>query len=1570
MEYARTINGRSDFIGGIDNEALDFGHLEQFIHVAATTGSGGDVSPSTVVDVSSSVVSTISNNTSRNSHNNNNATVHSNLPESPPDSGSEPPFSPADLQGLTLTSRVTSNCQSATNNDGSSSLIDSESSLGQQRQQINVKPPPPDLHATLTHHLTGSIHQQQQQQQHHTQLHQQQHNHNIHQHHLYVEHNDQHALLLTPPTGHLPQQQHIHHNDPATTTTTTPSAVVTANGIYTSNNVHDHSREHPDSLLAINSHHQQPVPLTSSNIHVAGMSEIIDMEPQGTPYSRQMMTPQHQQHAASIIPSDVYMGTPAPIIESTTSTVPPPTRKRKLSQVDCCASMMTIKPEPGATLSPMCQQNLNPTSPVSINMQQVGAGVGLGSGSPSSSSLSPTSTSLSMSNDNNSLDGVGGSGTPNAASFVGSNATDSSSESSPMQCIRFSPFQQHNWHTLCDQSLQELTMAHYRVDADKGFNFSVSDDAFVCQKKNHFQITCHARLQGDAKFVRTPSGLEKIKSFHLHFYGVKLEAPNQTIRVEQSQSDRSKKPFYPVPIDLQSHLVSKVTVGRLHFSETTNNNMRKKGRPNPEQRYFQLIVGLHVHTHSGHFPVVSQGSERIIVRASNPGQFESDVELCWQRGITPESIFHAGRVGINTDRPDESLVIHGNLKVSGHIIQPSDSRAKQEISELDTSVQLRNLQKIRIVRYRYEPEFALHSGLKSAKDNEEIIDTGVIAQEVREVLPDAVTEAGSIVLPSGQVIENFLLVNKDRILMENIGAVKELCKVTGSLETRIEQLEKINNRLMRMQEIERSKKKCKHLLMDDDQMIEGEDELCSNRTIQMMIIILVIIMATCLVAVSTLYFVEHSKQRYMKRYDRYDISHHPFTHDAHAILVNNNNNNNQRNLNHNGYHTNKNGKLILHSHTQRPPPASSVTAMPPITLPLPIHSSQIPPNVPLLAAAATAAQSPSIPISVIPPAPYPSANTAAGSGPSEGGFHGPSYINSDNYANLPNDELLTGIDKLALPVVISSHLNNKTANSKNKSKWPSSSSSADAVATVMPPFTFSNNFNDPSSLLIDDNLNVSESSSEKVGDSIPVNPDFENNSIDGTDQKTDARAAANQNLKLDQAIDQQQHITNNIGGGSTNRSDGRNENSVLLGAVAVSAIGAKKIDSSAGDSSSSSSSSSSTLSSSSSASTIFVVYKNIQNKNINDTVSKQVVNFTVETPSITNKSRGIDTEDTDLQNLGNNNDSTDDQSFTETATAPVTEKKFALAPIGIPDHCVKIKLEEISNCQSACFEDSNSLSSTSSQNSESEIRRRYIQKQDPGDTKTGSGSSPPGDSSKPFPKSSSQSLMNSASPPDALPLISPSKRISTDDIDQDDQDQEVSQQPQNDREDHEEQLALAFKERKPIHKDSKRKIDTIEVQSVVVNEQRRLSSTTECSTVTPWLQADTFNVSLGCEEICLNGGSSLNITYMIPLSKYLKDTNVELHFVAPLSLHWTVCNNKEKTKRDGANFINPLNNGKVFQKSQNVSIFYLTIPGHGHFERLIELRAAIDSNKNLCREQADETNVLLQYNIRIVRDCD
>lgn len=85
------------------------------------------------------------------------------------------------------------------------------------------------------------------------------------------------------------------------------------------------------------------------------------------------------------------------------------------------------------------------------------------------------------------------------------------------------------------------------------------------------------------------------------------------------------------------------------------------------------------------------------------------MELSWQKGQTQDSIFHTvcyhvsvfqlrlsflfgtdsafllssqGRVGINTDKPDEPLVVHGNVKLTGHIVQPSDERAKSDVVEV------------------------------------------------------------------------------------------------------------------------------------------------------------------------------------------------------------------------------------------------------------------------------------------------------------------------------------------------------------------------------------------------------------------------------------------------------------------------------------------------------------------------------------------------------------------------------------------------------------------------------------------------------------------------------------------------------------------------------------------------------------------------------------------------------------------------------------------------------------------------------------------------------------------------
>ncbi|XP_056595499.1 myelin regulatory factor isoform X1 [Triplophysa dalaica] len=370
------------------------------------------------------------------------------------------------------------------------------------------------------------------------------------------------------------------------------------------------------------------------------------------------------------------------------------------------------------------------------------------------------------------------------------------------QCIKWQPHQQNKWTPLYDASGKELPMPTYRVDADKGFNFSLADDAFVCQKKNHFQVTVYVGMPGDPKYVKTSEGLQQIECFYLKLNGVKLEAMNQSINVEQSQSDRSKRPFKPVLVTLPPEQVTKVTVGRLHFSETTANNMRKKGKPNPDQRYFMLVVALQAQSHSQSFTLAAQASERIIVRvtaASNPGQFESDSEVLWQRGQMSDSVYHHGRVGINTDRPDEALVVHGNLKVMGSVVHPSDIRTKENVKEVDTTDNLRRISQMRLVHYQYKPEFAATVGIDTSAQ------TGVIAQEVQQILPEAVKEGGDVVCANGETIPNLLVVNKDRIFMENVGAVKELCKLTDNLETRIDELERWSRKLAKLRRLDSMK---------------------------------------------------------------------------------------------------------------------------------------------------------------------------------------------------------------------------------------------------------------------------------------------------------------------------------------------------------------------------------------------------------------------------------------------------------------------------------------------------------------------------------------------------------------------------------------------------------------------------------------------------------------------------------------------------------------------------------------------------------------------------------------------
>ncbi|XP_017350307.1 myelin regulatory factor-like protein isoform X1 [Ictalurus punctatus] len=432
------------------------------------------------------------------------------------------------------------------------------------------------------------------------------------------------------------------------------------------------------------------------------------------------------------------------------------------------------------------------------------------------------------------------------------------------QLLKWDHYQTNQWSSLYNSSFQTILPPGYHVDTDKGFSYSTADEAFVCQKKNHFQVTVHIGMAGDPKYVKTPAGPMPVDGFQVKVFGIKLEAQSHHITIEQSQSDRSKKPFLPVQVNLPGNKITKITLGRLHFSETTANNMRKKGKPNPDQRYFLLVVGLYATVKEKSYLLVANVSERIIVRASNPGQFENDSEALWIKGQTPDSLVCQGLVGINTDSPDEALVVCGNAKIMGTVMHPSDSRAKENIKEVDSTEQLRRIAQMRIVEYDYKPEFASKMGIN------EVHETGIIAQEVRELLPTAVKEVGDVTCSDGQKIPNFLMVDKEQIFMENVGAVKELCKLTDNLETRIEELEVWNARLAKLKNLGSMRSKSTSANKKrgvtppqkpsppktSKECVREKYQYClQHRIFQATIIMLVVTMAFCAICITTLYML-------------------------------------------------------------------------------------------------------------------------------------------------------------------------------------------------------------------------------------------------------------------------------------------------------------------------------------------------------------------------------------------------------------------------------------------------------------------------------------------------------------------------------------------------------------------------------------------------------------------------------------------------------------------------------------------------------------------------------------------
>lgn len=237
----------------------------------------------------------------------------------------------------------------------------------------------------------------------------------------------------------------------------------------------------------------------------------------------------------------------------------------------------------------------------------------------------------------------------------------------------------------------------------------------------------------------------------------------------------------------------KLTVG-----STTTDNIAVKGLGSnayTSTAYLPLTGG----TMTGH---ITMGTNRILMGSGflcAPYTSLSHI-LTWHDGTDYRAVFHAGNsnlstvawacstltasgnvtiagnVGIGTTSPTEKLHVAGNIFASGTITPGSDSRIKNNQKDISQEIAFSVIENLKPKTWIWNEKSNENLNGKSA--------AGLVAQEVKEILPDAVT------ISENGDIKDFHSLNYNTIQGYEIAAIKGLIEEVKSLKAEIAELKK------------------------------------------------------------------------------------------------------------------------------------------------------------------------------------------------------------------------------------------------------------------------------------------------------------------------------------------------------------------------------------------------------------------------------------------------------------------------------------------------------------------------------------------------------------------------------------------------------------------------------------------------------------------------------------------------------------------------------------------------------------------------------------------------------------